>query len=141
MPELIAQLLNVHPSDLPSKPADDSSRMMAAEQVSCTRGQACDDPFASSLQLVAGESVNALIRLGVEAACESSPTRAPLDLIEQLHARAFGIPATAQNRQQWQGLLDQLATARPHTSNAQTRELIEDLVWSWVVSPAFSQLH
>lgn len=141
MPELIAQMLNVDLSDLPSEHSEDSNMMMAAEQDSCTRGQACDDPFASSLQLVAGDGVNALIRLGVNAACESAPTLPPLDLIEQLYVRAFGIPPTAQNRQQWQGLLDQLAAPNPDTSSPQTRELIEDLVWSWVVSPAFGQLH
>lgn len=103
----------------------------------CSRAQPCRDPFAESLELVAGEELNAFIAAVVRKHWNSS--QSPLGLLDDFHFKLFGRGLNAEEMEHFrtQGL-DQPEPAHPLPEAA---SVVEDIVWSWLVSPAFRQQH
>lgn len=103
----------------------------------CTRAQPCRDPFAESLELVAGEKLNAFIAAVVRKHWNSS--QSPLELLDDFHFKLFGRGLNARELAHFRTHgLDQPEPAHPLPEAA---SVVEDIVWSWLVSPAFRQQH
>ncbi len=121
---------------LPSAAAalsETTEMMMAVESAACTRGAACTDPFSESLELVSGSSLNSLIVSVV--AQEWNQRQSPIEQLASFHERLFGVPGTEQQQTQWQGWLNETDPSQA------AQQLVEDILWSWVVSDEFRRLH
>lgn len=112
-----------------------NAMMMAPAEPSCTRGVVCDDPTTKSLRLVAGEELDIVIR----RALAENPN---LDFSQQmgtLYERLFGTSMPAD-------VADSIEELRKEASSAEAsseveREVAEDVLWSWIVSPDFFKLN
>ncbi len=117
-----------------SVPSDPTMMMSAADDDGCSRTATCADPLGQNLRLVAGEEINRLVSQAVATSWKAAVP--PITLLGQFHHRLFGRPATAAQIQRWQQMSEQVDD-RPGAQ----REFVEDLLWSWLVSPEFLQLH
>jgi hypothetical protein len=109
--------------------------MMAPDESSCTRGEVCDDPTTKSLRLVAGKELDTVIR----RALAENPSLDFYAQMSTLYERLFGTKMP-------DSVVDLIQNARREASDAessdtQKRELAEDILWSWLVSPDFLKLN
>jgi hypothetical protein len=103
----------------------------------CSRQQPCRDPFSESLELVSGEELNAFISASVRQNWKSS--QSPYELLDDFHLKLFGRRLTATELEYFRAQgLDQPAPTHPLPEAA---SVVEDILWSWLVSPAFRQQH
>ncbi len=113
----------------------ESTMMMADEPSECTRAIACGDPFGNSMQLVVGERLNGLIHSGVTQMASDHHSASRLQMCDDLHQRMFGDLMQPQQRSSVGELLSAAS------SLTEELEIVEDIVWSWIVSDTFRKLH
>jgi len=145
---LVAQALGI---DLDGQSEHRGSTMMATAGDGCSRASACVDPTSQRIELVRGKVISQAISLGLQQAQASLPGRSKIDVLSDVHQRLFGRAATREETANWQELLDrhvrqinagqEKAGLSSLRSQKAVSEFAEALVWSWVVSDDFLQLH
>lgn len=112
----------------------EASAMMAPAGNGCSRGPLCQDPFSAGLDMVAGEALNELIEQAV--GWELDQGAAPDALLDDFHRRLFGTDAARDRRAAWRQTL-----AGALTSGDSTSAVVEDILWTWIVSDGFRLSH
>jgi hypothetical protein len=131
LPQLASDALGSIGDAVTDQPPE--SNAMESPSAGCSRGQACRDPFSESLEWVAGEELNAFITAVVRRNWNAAK-QSPLELLDDFHFKLFGRPLNESERERYRSQwLEPLA---PLPSAA---DVVEDVLWSWLVSPAFRQ--
>ncbi len=135
LPQLAADALGA----IDNPTADDSPVISSMEVTAagCSRQQPCLDPFAESLELVAGEELNAFIAAVVRRSWNSS--QSPSELLDDFHFKLFGRGLNAEELEHYRS--HGLGPREPAHPLPEAASVVEDIVWSWLVSPAFRQQH
>ncbi len=107
----------------------------ATEPSGCSRATSCRDPFAASLELVAGSELNAMLEHPANSFNTSLRSTNSIDLaLTGTFERLFGESPDAATIGNWQQFLQ----SAPPTVNAEA--IVTDVIWSWLVSDAFRKL-
>jgi hypothetical protein len=131
LPQLASDALGSIGDPATAKPPE--SNAMESPTAGCSRGQACRDPFSESLELVAGEELNAFIAAVVRQNGNAAK-QSPLELLDDFHFKLFGQTLNESERERYR--TQWLEPLAPLPSPA---DVLEDILWSWLVSPAFRQ--
>jgi hypothetical protein len=102
----------------------------------CLRKEACADPLSESLELAAGQSLNTIIHTAVADRAKQTKQDAIFNSLGFWYESIFGVPAASAERAHWDALF-----ATESSSQSDTHERVEDLLWSWLVSENFRRLH
>jgi hypothetical protein len=124
----------------PSFTDDVMQSMMDSSELGCARGRPCPDPLSLSLEMVAGEDLNQRIALAVEQHWDGQSS--PEALLADFYQRLFGVEAGVELHAVWKTHLEERGPNLGTDQQAQgVRLLVEDIVWSWIVSDKFRLLH
>lgn len=140
--QLTKQLFGAMPVTAAGDAAAEDTMMMSLDRDSCTRTVACADPFSDRLRLVTGEDLIAEIRGGVLGMTQESPDLDPLQLLSALYIRIFGVHASGTTQSNWSRLLVENQTAQSASDEKFAgQEVVEAILWSWIVSDKFRSLY
>ncbi len=135
--ELVRQGLSLREQVDSKKNSSNGATMMveAIEPSGCSRAASCRDPFAASLELVAGLELNAMLDHPANSFNTSLRSTNSIDLaLTATFERLFGKPPDAATIRNWQ----QFMQSAPPTVSAE--RIATDVIWSWLVSDAFRKL-
>ena len=130
-------------SDQVSGDQTDEMMMMVQSEPGCSRGSICNDPTSQNLDLVAGPQLNNVIRMAVVKSLgdhpegerpNTLPAEVCVSALDRSHVRLFGRPLNSEQRNTW-------ITQASETMPGDRPAWMEDVLWSWVISPEFIQLH
>lgn len=102
---------------------------------SCGRGDGtCSDLISESLDLAAGQRINGLVQAHIKQQWQAQ--QQPRVLLETCFESLFGHSPPESSRAPWENLLPTAAD-----DPQEQREIVEDIVWSWLVSNDFRRSH
>ncbi|GAB5405137.1 MAG: DUF1549 domain-containing protein [Aureliella sp.] len=143
--QLALQMLELTSESSDRHRRDDSETMMVVND-SCTRAVACNDPLSEGLQLVSGPELSNIIRQGVLKTWRNQNTRSPLALLQDVHLRAFGTQASDAEKSSWKALIEDYSAGEsagksPPGLEFAGQDVVEAIIWGWIVSDKFRALH